>query len=176
VVTADLCGDYGLEVPQLDQDLIADIDQILPPYWSRSNPVDLVGETDLATPIKVMELLMKWDGCDAVINLGILGRKYGVHDMIESSKKADPGQDPEFLENVRRAITDFEDQYIRRLADLMDQYQKPILGVSLVTGAEDKNVIELPDKAFNGVYFPTPERAVKALGEMCIYTDWLARR
>ena len=44
VVATDLCVEQGLEVPDLEPDMIARIDQILPPYWSRSNPIDLVAE------------------------------------------------------------------------------------------------------------------------------------
>ena len=51
----------------LSESLIAVIDKILPPYWSRSNPIDLVGENDTTLPLTVMEELLKWDGCDAVI-------------------------------------------------------------------------------------------------------------
>ncbi|MDX2452913.1 acetate--CoA ligase family protein, partial [Desulfosarcina sp.] len=70
VVTADLCDQFGLDVPELSPELIVRIDQILPPYWSRSNPIDLVGENDLSVPLTVMEALLQWEACDAVINLG----------------------------------------------------------------------------------------------------------
>ena len=72
-MATDLCIEHGLEVPPLSEEIIARIDRILPPYWSRSNPIDLVGDTDLTVPIKVMEELMRWDGCDACIHMGILG-------------------------------------------------------------------------------------------------------
>ena len=73
VVASDLCVENGLTIPDLSPELIAQIDQILPPYWSRSNPIDLVGEVGPEIPMQVIEALMKWDGCDAVIHLGILG-------------------------------------------------------------------------------------------------------
>ena len=78
VVTADLCSAYGLEIPDLPQDMIARIDKVLPPYWSRSNPIDIVGENDTTIPLFVMEELLKWDGCDGVVNLGIKGRRIFV--------------------------------------------------------------------------------------------------
>ena len=46
VVTADLCVEHGIEIPELPPEIIKKIDAILPPYWSRSNPVDIVGEQD----------------------------------------------------------------------------------------------------------------------------------
>jgi acyl-CoA synthetase (NDP forming) len=80
VITADLCIEHGLEVPGLSANILSKIDQVLPPYWSRSNPVDLVAEMDLSVPVMLIEELVKWDGCDAVIHLGILGRQLFVKD------------------------------------------------------------------------------------------------
>jgi acyl-CoA synthetase (NDP forming) len=91
VVTADLCAQFGLEVPVLSKKIIKDIDKILPPYWSRSNPIDLVGERDPTLPRAVLELLLKWDGCDAVINLGIVGRQLALKSLGESILKKASG-------------------------------------------------------------------------------------
>jgi acyl-CoA synthetase (NDP forming) len=175
VVTADLCHEMGLKVPALTPEIIQRLDGILPPYWSRGNPIDLVGETDPTIPMRVMSELMAWDGCDAVINLGILGRKFGLDRMTSSTLKADPTIDPEFLKDIYKLLDQFEADYVRHLSQLMDQHQKPIVGVSLLSGAEEKTVFEVDSCSFNGVYFPTPERAVTALAEMCEYQRWLSR-
>ena len=50
VVATDECVESGLQVPPLTGDLIDRIDRVLPPYWSRTNPVDLVGEMDPRSP------------------------------------------------------------------------------------------------------------------------------
>ena len=50
VVASDLCVENGLTIPDLSPELIARIDRILPPYWSRSNPIDLVGEVGPTDP------------------------------------------------------------------------------------------------------------------------------
>ncbi len=46
VVATDLCVENGLVIPNLTDEIIAGIDKILPPYWSRTNPIDLVAEFD----------------------------------------------------------------------------------------------------------------------------------
>jgi acyl-CoA synthetase (NDP forming) len=173
VVTADLCHEAGLVLPDLPAEIIGRIDPLLPPFWSKANPVDLVGDTDPSVPVKVMEELMKWPGCDAVINLGIVGRRLGLKCMIESTIKADPDVDRAYLEMIREALTKFEGDYIAGLVKLMEKYQKPVLGVSLVSGEDDKTVIGIDDCNYKGVYFPTPERAVKVLGAMSRYRFWL---
>ncbi len=175
VITADLCSKYNLEVPGLSDDLIKKIDKRLPPYWSRANPIDLVGENDSALPLFVIEELLKWDGCDAVINLGILGRKIFVQKMADSIIRADPAASSEFLEDVVRQMASYEEYYSEQLARLMEKYQKPILGVSLLTGAEDRTVYTIEKSIYKSVFFPSPERAVKALSRMVEYVHFLNR-
>ena len=64
VVTADLCSEYGLKVPELSPEIVKRLDELLPNYWSRSNPIDMVGENDNRLPMIVIQELLKWDGCD----------------------------------------------------------------------------------------------------------------
>lgn len=175
VVTADLCAEFGLEVPELSKQLIARIDRMLPSYWSRSNPIDLVGERDPTVPMTVLEELIKWDGCDAVINLGILGRRIMVKRFGESVLKADPNYSAEFINQINDKFIEFEDAYIKHIVALMDQYQKPILGVSLLPDEKNKTLYRVEGSSYKGVFYPTPERAVKAYAKMVDYHRFLNR-
>ncbi len=175
VVTSDLCDEFGLEVPALPGEVIDRIDPLLPPYWSRANPVDIVGENDDKLPLIVMEELLKWDGCDAVISLGIMGRRNLLGRYVESIRKADPTYTPEFLEAVRRQILAFEQRYIEQTVALMEQYRKPVIGVSILTTDEDQTLYRVEGSDLKGVFYPTPERAVKALSKMCEYQCFLGR-
>ncbi len=175
VVTADLCEAYGLTVPVLDSAIIEAIDQILPPYWSRSNPVDLVGERDPELPMTVMEALMKWDGCDAVINLGVMGRRHMVSRLANSVRLADPACEDDFLEQIIREHDAFETQYIKHIVSLMDAYPKPVLGVSMLKDDTDHTVYSLENHRYKGLFFPTPEQAVKSLAKMFEYKRFLLR-
>lgn len=175
VVTADLCAEFGLEVPELSTQLIARIDPMLPTYWSRSNPIDLVGERDPTVPMTVLEELMKWDGCDAVINLGILGRRIMVKRFGESVLKADPDYSAEFISQINEKFLEFEDAYIKHIAALMDQYQKPVFGVSLLPDENNQTLYRVDGSSYKGVFYPTPERAVKAYSKMVEYHRFLDR-
>jgi len=176
VVTSDLCSEYGLEVPELSPELIERIDRILPPYWSRSNPVDIVGENDPSIPMTVIEELLKWDGCDAVINLGILGRRILLERLVKSILDADPTYTADFFERINKALSDFDEQYIRHIATLMEKYKKPIFGVSLLTDEKDRTVYRVSGCSFKGVFYPSPERAVKAFAKMYEYKRFLSRK
>ncbi len=127
VVTADLCADYGLEVPELSSKLIAKMDRLLPAYWSRSNPIDLVGDRDPSIPITAIEELVKWDGCDAVINLGIMGRRIMVKRFGQSVLKSDPQYDEDFIDQLNQQFLKFEKEYIERIVKLMEKFKNPYL-------------------------------------------------
>jgi acyl-CoA synthetase (NDP forming) len=176
VVTADLCSAYGLELPALPSEIIKYLDTLLPPYWSRSNPVDLVGEPDNNLPMIVIEELLKWEGCDAVINLGILGRKIMLKGLGESVLQADPTYGQDFIDSVNREFSKFEEQYIAHIVNLMEKYDKPVFGVSLMKDSDDYTVYRVENHHFKGVFFETPERAVKAFAKMEEYHRFLTRQ
>ena len=169
VVTADLCNAYNLDVPKLSNGLIKQIDKLLPPYWSRSNPIDLVGEHNEQLPLTIIEALLKWEDCDAVINLGIMGRKHLVGLYIDAVRQSDPGYDDAFLNDIQATLSGFEEQYVQKITRLMQIYRKPIIGVSLLTDAMDRTVYMVKDSPFRGVFYTTPERAVKTLARMVEY-------
>jgi len=175
VVTADLCAEYGLEVPELSAKLIDKMDQMLPAYWSRSNPIDLVGDRDPSIPLTALEELMKWDGCDAVINLGIMGRRIMVKRFGESVLKADPQYDEAFVDRVNQQFLKFEKEYIEHIVKLMEKFQKPIFGVSLLPDENNQTVYRVAGNEFKGVFYPTPERAVKSFAKMVEYNRFLKK-
>ncbi|MBN2283832.1 MAG: acetate--CoA ligase family protein [Deltaproteobacteria bacterium] len=175
VITADMCIQAGLEVPEVPDEILRRIDRILPPYWSRSNPADIVGETDNSIPGIIMEEFLKWDECDAVINLGILGRSIFVSRLVDSVRHSDPSYTEEFLAAADRFLYDFEKEYIKLVARLMEKYEKPIFGVKLLTGTNDQTVFNVEDRIYKSVFYPTPERAVRALSEMYNYYTFIGR-
>jgi acyl-CoA synthetase (NDP forming) len=175
VVTADLCAEFGLDVPELSAQLIAKMDEMLPTYWSRSNPIDLVGDRDPSIPMTVLEELAKWDGCDAVINLGILGRRIMVKRFGASVLQADTAYSPEVIENLNKQFVEFEKNYIEHIVKLMDQYKKPIFGVSLLPDENNQTLYRVAGSSFKGVFYPTPERAVKAFAKMVEYHRFLKK-
>ncbi len=176
VVTADLCQHHGLQVPELDENIIKEIDKILPPYWSRANPVDMVGENDPTVPLKIMEALMAWKGCDAVINLGVLGRRIFLQRLSKAARASDPDISQTFLDDMDHLLIRFEDQYIGHIVQLMATHKKPVFGVSLLTDGQEKTLYRVPDSNYKGVFYETPERAVYALSKMVAYDEFLSRQ
>ncbi len=175
VVTADLCNQYGLDVPQLSEDLIARIDKTLPPYWSRSNPIDLVGENDPSLPLTVLEALMEWGGCDAVIMLGIMGRRLLIKGMTESVSRADSSYSQEDLSGMVDFLANWEKKYEARIVELMQTCDKPLVAVNLLTDSNDLTVRQVEGHTLKAVCYETPEQAVKSLAHMFRYHDFRNR-
>jgi len=175
VVTADLCHHHHLQVPDLDSAIIGDLDQLLPAYWSRANPVDLVGEQDPQLPVKALDALAAWEGCDAVINLGILGRRIFLERLGRAALDSDPDMDAATLNQMRTLLQEFESHYIQHAVALMERYEKPIIGVHLLTDGLDQTLYRVEASRFKGVFYETPERAVYALSKMVSYQKYLSR-
>ena len=175
VITADLCAEHGLEVPELSKGIISRLDKILPSYWSHANPVDIVGENDPEIPKTCLEELLKWDGCDAVIHLGIHGKRVLINNMVKSVRRADPDIDENQAQFLKDFIFQFEDDYTKYTAKLTQKYGKPVLGVSLLTDEKSRILYRHEEYEYKTVFFPSLERAVKALWGMCYYSDWLEK-
>lgn len=173
VLTADICAEYGLEVPELPKPIIERISKLLPPHWSHSNPVDLVGEGDPSLPMLITEELMQWDGCDAVIHIAILGRRILSQYYTDSIKKADPNYDPHAVASLEQKNAEFEQQYILHLVKLMEKYNKPIFGVHLLSDDRTRTVYNVEGSIYKGVSYENSEKAVKACARMLEYQKTL---
>jgi len=173
VVTADECNERGLAVPALPDRVIEAIDRHLPPFWSRGNPVDLVGTRDPDAPLVAVEELLKWDGIDAVISLGIVGRLELLRLLVKSTKKVDRSKPAQFLDQMEDMVRQYEDGYVSKIAELMEVYGKPVLGVSL-TRTEAGTVRSVPGRRYDGVFYQTPENAVNVLARMSRYASFQA--
>ena len=176
MAATDLCIENGLEIPLLPPELIARIDRILPPYWSRANPLDLVGEADVTIPLKVMEELMRWDGCDACIHLGIMGRTLILQKQYESAKMTDPSADWSSFEQYIQYVRQIEEDYMEKLIRLMETYGKPVLGAYVRQDERDKTTLNVvPESPFKGIVFRTAEHVIHAMAKICSYGEWVAR-
>ena len=173
VVASDLCEENGLIVPKLSEEVISKINKLLPPFWSHANPIDIVGEMNPETYMKILEELIQWPECDAIIHMGIIGRKIMIKAIMESTAIVDKKYDSKFVENALRYAEGFEKQTIEQTVKLMEKYNKPIIGVYLLNDDETRTVTEVNGGKYKGVNFITPEKAVKSLAKMYQYSQWL---
>jgi len=175
VVASDLCEENGLMVPKLSEEVILKFNALLPPFWSHSNPIDMVADMNEATYRKILEELIQWSECDAIIHMGLIGRKIMIKAIMESTGVVDKKYDDKFIEASLNYIENFEKVTIDQTVKLMEKYDKPIIGVYLLNDDATRTVTESNGGKYKGINFITPEKAVKALAKMYQYSQWLNR-
>jgi acyl-CoA synthetase (NDP forming) len=174
VVTSDECNEKGLAVPPLSENLVERIGKHLPPFWSRGNPVDLVGTRNPEAPLVAVEELLKSPDIDAVISLGIVGRIEFLRLMNRSAKEVDATIPPGFLDQTEAVVRQYEEKYISATADLMEKYGKPVIGVSLAK-TSGGTVRPVAGRRYSPVLYESPESAVHVLARMVEYQNFLRR-
>ena len=172
VVTSDHCNEAGLDLPPLPGDLVREFDGLLPPYWSRGNPVDLVGHLDLDIHIQILERMVASDAYDMVITLGSLGATDFVRRLMQIVSDNSAQVEPDARAKIIADIQEKETDYLRDVKRLAAKYGKPIAAVSLESGGA---MIRDLGGGEQFVVFPTPERAVKALEKLYEYHRYRQR-
>jgi len=163
VVTADACEKAGLEVPPLSDDTLKAIDKLLPPYWSRNNPIDLVGTLDRPNHLKCLEVLMSDDNIDSALVLGVVGGAtlLTAHAEILDGAPAAAKAYIEAYEQMDRKIEEM-------ILDLIEKYQKPVIGVAVYESYRPY----LTDRG-RLVVMPEPHKAVDVIEKMVQYKKYL---
>jgi acyl-CoA synthetase (NDP forming) len=171
VLAADACARVGLDVVRLRPETLEILDEILPEWWSRNNPVDLVAGLRPGDFINCLEALLRCDYIDGVIALGAIGFSTArARDFKESpyAERYNLGPISELFmaEDLRTA---------QGVIGLIDKYEKPLLvAAETVLGArviKNESIIMLED---NGVLvYPTPDRAAGVMARMAERSDFL---
>lgn len=73
VLCAEACASEGLNVIKLPDKVIAALDKVFPPRWSRGNPVDPAGDRNFVTFLTAPGKLLGVDEVDALIFMGFGG-------------------------------------------------------------------------------------------------------
>ena len=67
VMAADRLGDLGGTLAVLSEKTRAALDAVLPPTWSHSNPVDIIGDADAARYARALEIVLGSEEADAIL-------------------------------------------------------------------------------------------------------------
>ncbi len=162
VVTADaITAERDLELVELPDDLRDAIDELLPPRWSRGNPIDCAGGETRDTIPEVLRLVAGHDAVDAVIVLGIGIQSNQARMMREGRFHPDHG--------LGRIVEYHERQdarYATAAAELSATTGKPILVASELAVADPENPGPATVRATGRLCYASGNRAVTALGNL----------
>lgn len=171
VLTADAIDVTDLELMALPDDLRAEIDTLLPPRWSRSNPIDLAGGETRDTVPDVLRLVAAHREVDAVINLG-LGVQSGTAALLRAG-----GFHPDH--GLDRIVAFHERQdarYAQAAVEVTDETGTPVLVATELATAEPDNPGPAELRSSGFPCFGAADEAVRALAAMHWYASHRRRR
>ena len=67
VMAVDALADYGVDPVPLKPETIEKLDEFLPPGWSRTNPVDILGDATPERYEKVVDICLKDSGVSGLL-------------------------------------------------------------------------------------------------------------
>jgi acetyltransferase len=171
VLTADTIMRSRLELVRLPDDLLASIDEKLPPRWSRNNPVDLAGGETRDTIPEVLELVTGHDGVDAVVYLG-LGIQSNTARMLRDGRF----WPDESLERIVAYHERQDTRFAEAAAAVSASTGKPVLTATELAVADPDNAGPRAVRASGRYCYPTAQRAVCALEHLWDYARHRERR
>lgn len=158
VLTSDAIASSSLELMALPNDLPAKIDELLPPRWSRGNPVDLAGGETRDTIPLMLDLLAGHPDVDSVVYLGS-----GIQGNVARSYTESPFHPDHGLERMAGFHLKQEERYMEAAAEASDKFEKPIIVASELATADPSNPAPATLKRLGRIMYPTPQRAIQAL-------------
>ncbi len=171
VVTADAIAATDLQLPALPDDLMAAIDALLPPRWSRNNPIDMAGGETRDTVPEIVRLAAEHPGVDAVIFLGM---------GIQSNEARLMRQGPFWPDHGLERIVGYHERQDARFAEAAAEISqatgKPILVATELAVTSPANPGPAAVRATGRLCHPSANRAVVALDHLWRRSRWLARR
>jgi acetyl coenzyme A synthetase (ADP forming)-like protein len=162
VVATDMCEELGLEISQLTQETMQKLNQRLPPRWSHSNPVDMVGTMEYS--YVCIGTLLKDENVDSVLAISSVGSPSKIFDQYPPAIRNQLAKFAEMMvewESTRGVVG---------LIERIKKYQKPVILAAPPTSREESEAIREFEK--NGiVVHSTPENAIKVLAYITKYAE-----
>jgi acyl-CoA synthetase (NDP forming) len=168
VLAADATATTGLELVDLPDDLHATLDGLLPPRWSRNNPIDLAGGETKDTIPAVLDAVVSDPTVDGVVLLGI---------GIQSNQGRLEHDGPFYPDHGLERIVAYHDRQDTRYVDVANECSaragKPVMIATELAIADPGNAAVRAVRAAHRYCFPSAERAVIALDRLWQRERWL---
>jgi acetyltransferase len=171
VVTADAIAGTDLELLALPEDLRTELDGLLPPRWSRANPIDMAGGETKDTVPAVIGAAARHADVDAVILLGM-----GIQGNVADMERNGPFYPGHGLERIVEFHERQEERYATAADDLVTELAKPVLTATELALAQPGNPAVRTARARGRYAYPSSNRAVGALAHLWWYRRWRQRR
>ena len=172
VVTADaIARDGDLVLAALPDDLLAAIDEHLPPRWSRNNPIDLAGGETRDTIPEVLELVARHPEIDAIVYLGL-----GIQSNQARLARTGGFYPDHGLERIVAYHERQDARFAQAAADIADATGKPILTATELAVTAPDNPGPATVRATGRLCYSSANRAVTSLGHLWRYARFRRSR
>jgi acyl-CoA synthetase (NDP forming) len=161
VLAADEMSRQQLTLLDPPSALLAELDEILPPFWSRRNPFDMVATAGGDVGPRVVEAVTRCPDVDAVVVLSVLGVPNTGDEVRAQSSTGDYDD-----------FSPWEQRYLDGVAELMAETGKPIINVP---DLPIRRALYAGDHPFAPVVVPTPRAAALVIARMARYSEWRSR-
>jgi len=169
VLAADYCAKAGLILPDLSQEMVRALDEVLPPWWNRINPVDMVAGYRKGDLIQSLELFLSSKQFDGVLMLG-LGWRVVRGSFLRTSARTPEDE----MEMAGRDWIEEEQKIFSDVQELGRKYEKPILLASDMVHLIPGYAESLRNRRVAA--YPSLQRAVKAYAGLLKRYESLQRR
>lgn len=165
VVTSDaIAKDGALHLVPLPTDLTQALDELLPPRWSRNNPIDCAGGETRDTIPEILELICAHDDIDAVIFLGLGIQSNQARMMSEGEFYPDHG-----LERIVAYHRRQDERFAQSAAECAVKFNKPVLVATELAVADPSNPGPATVRETGRLCYASGTRAATALAHMYRY-------
>jgi len=168
VVTSDAIAQDGvLDLIALPTELISSLDELLPPRWSRNNPIDCAGGETRDTIPAILDLVCANEQVDAVIFLGLGIQSNQARMMSEGHFYPDHG-----LERIVTYHRRQDERFAQAAAECSTKYNKPVLVATELAVADPFNPGPTAVRESGRLCYASGTRAAIALGHLYRYAHF----
>ncbi len=171
VAAMDAMAGTTLHAAPLPHDLEAAVDELLPPRWSKNNPIDMAGGETRDTVPAILELAAAHPDVDAVVFLG-LGIQSGTAAMMRAGEFY-----PEHgLERIVAFHERQDSRYAEAAAEISAETGTPIVVATELATAHPDNPGPATMRANGRVCHSSAGRAVRSLDLLARHAAWRRAR
>ena len=168
VIAADECIAQGLDLAVLSEEAIKRLDAILPAWWSRSNPIDLVAGSSPDDILCAVETVLDCPDVDAVLYIGLMSAL--KISRLESKQEEETSED--FSNALVRATVDV----LKNMSTLSHKYNKPVVVASehfFASPAQEARIVQAIGQS-GSVCYDLPHESAEVMAALVNYGKWVS--